>query len=77
MVAAERRESNSFNYVRVWPWKTLLSRIWARTLREILPGRSIALSPKAAEYYRPYPDEQYYLQMLGDPSEFGTVPTNP
>jgi hypothetical protein len=60
--------------VRVWPWLTF-------TFTDIGPGDKS--SPQWAKYcqlckggqiYKPYPDRNYYLGMLGDPKEFGTVP---
>jgi hypothetical protein len=62
-------------YARVWPWLTF-------TFTDMGPGNEG--NPQWAKYcvlcktgnvYRPYPDKTYYLQVLGDPRDFGTVPT--
>ena len=62
------------DYVRVWPWFTF-------TFTDL--GAKDESNPQWAEYcklcksgrlYMPYPTESYYLQMLGDPKEFGPQP---
>ena len=61
-------------YVRVWPWLTF-------TFADIGPGDKS--NPQWAKYckvckrgriYNAFPDKNYYLGVLGDPKEFGTVP---
>jgi hypothetical protein len=63
----------SADYVRVWPWFTF-------TFTDM--GPSDRSNPKWAKYcricnggrvYNPYPNEDYYKGMLGDPKDF--VPT--
>jgi hypothetical protein len=58
-------------YVRVWPWLTF-------TFSEL--GAGDKSNPKWAKYaktgkgwrvYDPYPKEDYYRRMLGDPKDFG------
>lgn len=58
-------------YIRVWPWMTFTftdlggddhsNPRWAQYSR-VKPG---------ARIYVPYPDEDYYRAVLGDPAEFG------
>jgi hypothetical protein len=59
------------NYVRVWPWFTFTftdlagpdhsnPRWWQTS--QVKPGDQL---------YMPYPNEDYYLKVLGDPAEFG------
>jgi hypothetical protein len=59
------------DYIRVWPWLTF-------TLTDL--GAGDESNPRWAKYckpckggriYNPYPDEKYYLRVLGDPKEFG------
>jgi hypothetical protein len=59
------------DYIRVWPWLTF-------TLTDL--GAGDQSNPRWAKFcqpckggriYNPYPDEKYYLRMLGDPKEFG------
>jgi len=62
------------DYIRVWPWLTF-------TFTDLGPGDKG--NPEWAKYcrickkgriYDPYPNKNYYLGMLGDPKDFGTVP---
>jgi hypothetical protein len=62
------------DYIRVWPWLTF-------TFTDL--GAQDKSNPEWAKYckfckvgrvYVPYPNENYYLSVLGNPSEFGTVP---
>ncbi|HKN74944.1 MAG TPA: hypothetical protein VJW94_07195 [Candidatus Acidoferrum sp.] len=59
------------DYIRVWPWLTF-------TLTDL--GAGDESNPRWAKYckpckggriYNPYPDEKYYLKVLGEPKEFG------
>jgi hypothetical protein len=58
-------------YIRVWPWLTF-------TFTDL--GPSNKGNPRWAKYcqpckggrvYKPYPTNDYYLQVLGDPKDFG------
>lgn len=58
-------------YIRVWPWLTF-------TLTDL--GAEDHSNPRWTNYckpckggriYNPYPDQNYYLQILGDPKDFG------
>ena len=58
-------------YIRVWPWLTF-------TLSDL--GAEDHSNPRWAEYcklckggrvYNPYPTTDYYLNVLGDPKDFG------
>jgi hypothetical protein len=60
-------------YIRVWPWFTF-------TFTDLGPADHG--NPRWAKYckrcksghiYNPYPAEGYYMDMLGDPKEFGTM----
>jgi hypothetical protein len=61
----------SVDYVRVWPWMTFTFTDLAgedhsnprwQKYSKVRPGDRI---------YVPYPDENYYLNVLGDPADFG------
>lgn len=60
-------------FVRVWPWLTF-------TFTDLGPGQDHS-NPRWAAYcqicksdlYNPYPDEEYYLNVLGDPKDFATA----
>jgi hypothetical protein len=61
-------------YVRVWPWGTF-------TFTDMGPGdkgnpewAKFCQICKKGRIYNPYPDRNYYLGMLGDPKDLGTVP---
>jgi hypothetical protein len=67
----------SVDYVRVWPWFTF-------TLTEL--GPEDHSNPEWAKYckickggriYKPYPTEDYYMGMLGDPKDFLPKPESP
>jgi len=60
-------------YVRMWPWLTF-------TFTYLSPGKDHS-NPRWQKYckicdgtriYDPYPDENYYLNVLGDPKDFST-----
>lgn len=66
----------SVEYVRVWPWLTF-------TFTDL--GPKDEGNPEWTKYcsickngrvYNPYPNRGYYLRILGDPKDFGTVPQN-
>ena len=59
------------DYIRVWPWMTFTFTDLAgedhsnprwQKYSKVRPGDRI---------YVPYPDENYYLNVLGDPADFG------
>lgn len=60
-------------FLRVWPWLTF-------TFTDLGPGEDHS-NPRWAAYckvcksriYNPYPDEKYYLHVLGDPKDFATA----
>jgi hypothetical protein len=61
------------DYVRVWPW-------FAFTLTDLGPKdegnpkwRELCRPCKAGRVYNPFPNEQYYLDVLGDPKDFSGV----
>lgn len=58
------------DYVRVWPWFTF-------TFTDLGPAdkgnprwRKLCKLCKGGRVYNPYPNEQYYLNVLGDPKDF-------
>jgi hypothetical protein len=62
-------------YLRVWPRQTF-------TFTDLGAGED-KTNPEWAKYcgvcksgrvYNPYPDRNYFLNVLGNPAEFGTVP---
>lgn len=67
----------SADFVRVWPWFTFTftdlgpadhsNPEWARSCKICKGGR----------IYNPYPTEDYYLGMLGDPKDFLPKPDSP
>jgi hypothetical protein len=67
----------SADYVRVWPWFTF-------TFTDLGPADHS--NPEWAKYckickhgrvYRPFPTEDYYREMLGDPKAFLPIPPTP
>jgi hypothetical protein len=67
----------SANYLRVWPWFTF-------TFTDL--GPQDHSNPEWAKYckickggriYKPYPTEDYYVGMLGDPRDFLPKPDSP
>jgi hypothetical protein len=58
-------------YIRIWPWMTFTftdlgpadhsNPIWAKYSK----------FPAGGRIYKPYPNEDYYLRMIGDPKFFG------
>lgn len=58
-------------YIRVWPWL-------AFTFTDLGPEdkgnpkwRNLCKPCKSGKVYKPYPDEKYYRDVLGDPKDFG------
>lgn len=61
------------DYIRVWPWLTF-------TLTDLGPEdhsnpkwRKLCELCKSGRVYKPYPDENYYRHVLGDPKDFATT----
>jgi hypothetical protein len=61
--------------LRIWPWLTF-------TFTDLGPAGD-KTNPEWAKYgrlckgrtvYNPYPDTNYYFNVLANPTEFGTVP---
>jgi hypothetical protein len=62
------------DYIRVWPWHTF-------TLTDLGPEdkgnpkwRKLCRLCKSGHVYNPYPAENYYLNVLGDPADFALQP---
>jgi hypothetical protein len=59
------------DYIRVWPWLTFTftdlgpadqsNKLWSKYSK----------FPAGGRIYNPYPKQDYYLRMLGDPKFFG------
>jgi hypothetical protein len=60
-------------FVRVWPWMTFTFTDLGAEDRTNPRWRKDCRVCKTARVYRPYPDEKYYRDALGDPSNYGTV----
>jgi hypothetical protein len=59
------------DYIRVWPWLTFtFTDLGAKDLTNPRWAKHCNLC-KYGHIYKPYPTEDYYLGMLGDPEEFG------
>ena len=61
------------DYIRVWPWMTFTFTDLAGEDTAIRAGMKYSRStaPAAIEFMFPIPDENYYLNVLGDPADFG------
>jgi hypothetical protein len=64
----------SADYVRVWPWLTF-------TFTDLGPGdhsnpewEKYCKICKGGRIYKPYPTQDYYQEVLGDPKDFFTKP---
>lgn len=62
------------DYVRVWPWGTFTFTDMGPRDKSNPEWAKFCKICKKGRIYNPYPDRNYYLGMLGDPKEFGTVP---
>jgi hypothetical protein len=62
------------DYGRVWPWGTFTFTDMGAGDKSNPEWAKFCQICKKGKIYNPYPDRNYYLGMLGDPKEFGTVP---
>lgn len=62
------------DYLRVWPWQTFTFTDLGPENKGNPQWEKYCRLCKGGRIYDPYPDRDYYLSMLGDPKEFGTVP---
>ena len=68
----ENRPKVAAEYIRVWPWM-------AFTLTDLGPAdhgnpqwRKLCKRCQSGKVYNPYPDREYYLDVLGDPAKFAS-----
>lgn len=61
-------------YLRVWPWQTFTFTDMGPENKGNPQWLKFCKPCKSGRVYRPYPDKNYYLSILGDPRDFGTVP---
>ncbi len=59
------------DYIRVWPWKTFTFMDLAGNDHSNPRWKKYADLGSSGNVYNPYPNENYYLHVLGDPAEFG------
>lgn len=65
----------SVEYLRVWPWLTFtFTDLYAGGDKGNREWAKYCELCKSGNIYNPYPDRSYYLSVLGNPSEFGTMP---
>src|SRR5579862_9782196 len=62
-------------YVRVWPWFTFTFTDLGAEDKGNPEWKTYCKLCKSGRIYKPYPDMNYYLSVLGDPRDFGTVPS--
>lgn len=65
----------SVDYIRVWPWLTFTFTDLGAGNKGNPEWEKYCRICKKGRIYDPYPDKNYYFGMLGDPKDFGTVPT--
>ncbi len=58
-------------YIRVWPWMTFTFTDLAGEDHSNPRWQKYSKVRPADRIYVPYPDENYYLTVLGDPADFG------
>lgn len=61
----------SAEFVRVWPWMTFTFTGLGAEDRTNPRWRKTCKICEGERVYRPYPNEQYYRDALGDPSQYG------
>jgi hypothetical protein len=59
------------DYIRVWPWMTFTFMDLAGNDHSNPRWSKAATAVGAANVYNPYPNQNYYLNVLGDPADFG------
>jgi hypothetical protein len=59
------------DYIRVWPWMTFTFMDLSGNDHSNPRWSQYTSAAGAAHVYAPYPNENYYLGLLGDPAEFG------
>jgi len=58
-------------FVRVWPWMTFTFADLGAADKSNLRWKKTCKLCEGGRVYRPYPDEKYYRNVLGDPAQFG------
>jgi hypothetical protein len=59
------------DYIRLWPWMTFTFMDLSGNDHSNPRWSHYTTAAAAAHVYSPYPNENYYLGLLGDPAEFG------
>lgn len=59
------------DYIRVWPWLTFTFTDLAGEDHSNSRWQKYSSVKPGADIYVPYPNKNYYLNVLGDPSDFG------
>jgi hypothetical protein len=59
------------DYIRVWPWMTFTFMDLAGNDHSNPRWKKAATAAGSANVYDPYPNQNYYLNVLGDPADFG------
>lgn len=59
------------DYIRVWPWMTFTFMDLAGNDHSNPRWSKPATAVGAANVYAPFPNQNYYLNVLGDPADFG------